>query len=87
MDVLTTGRFDVGPIQCQIELQELVGSVNVVEHILCGVKHDLSDSVFLDLYVFGAVTVTRTYLFLLRPVDLTLIGSRLERENHALFTS
>ena len=58
VDVLTHSRFDVGAIEGQVKLEELVCTVDVVEDIFCGVQNNLCDRAFLDFDIFRTVTLT-----------------------------
>ena len=56
--ILTPGRLDVCSIQGQVDFEELIVAVNVVEHILSRIHHNLRDGLFFDLDVLRLFTIT-----------------------------
>ena len=56
--ILTPGRLDVCSIQSQVYFEELIVAVNVVEHILSRIHHNLRDRLFFDLDVLRLFTIT-----------------------------
>ena len=86
MDILTLCRLYIRAIQSQINLQKLIVTVDIVEDILCGIHHNLSNGLLLDFDKLRALTVRRADRFLLGAINLVFIRSGLKREDHTTLT-
>ena len=86
MDILTLCRLYIRAIQSQINLQKLIITVDIVEDILCGIHHNLSNGLLLYFNKLRALTVSRADRVLLGAINLVFIRSGLKREDHTMLT-